>query len=150
MLLSQILCQTFLLYNFHILRVTQFRIMYRWGTQICFLHWALTDNVPVQAVKTNEMRRYRSSNSWPRHCAEVWSASRHGRFTPREMASSTHWMGDWLGPKADLGALKKWKIIFPAHLPKACIKKKIYRQCFLRGRNWSSQQQTVELCTNRY
>jgi hypothetical protein len=29
-----------------------------------------------------------------------WSASRPGRFTPRERASGTHWIGGWVGPRA--------------------------------------------------
>jgi hypothetical protein len=29
-----------------------------------------------------------------------WSASRPGRFTPRERAPGTHWIGGWVGPKA--------------------------------------------------
>jgi hypothetical protein len=28
-----------------------------------------------------------------------WSASRHGRFTPRERAPGTHWIGSWVGPR---------------------------------------------------
>jgi len=31
-----------------------------------------------------------------------WSASRSGRFTPRERAPSTHWIGGWVGPRAGL------------------------------------------------
>jgi hypothetical protein len=27
-----------------------------------------------------------------------WSASRPGRFNPRERAPGTHWTGDWVGP----------------------------------------------------
>jgi hypothetical protein len=27
-----------------------------------------------------------------------WSASRPGRFTPRERAPGTHWIGGWVGP----------------------------------------------------
>jgi len=27
-----------------------------------------------------------------------WSASRTGRFTPRENAAGTHWIGGWVGP----------------------------------------------------
>jgi hypothetical protein len=33
-----------------------------------------------------------------------WSASRPGRFTPRERAPSTHWIGGWVGPRAVLEA----------------------------------------------
>jgi hypothetical protein len=33
-----------------------------------------------------------------------WSASRPGRFTPRERVPGTHWIGGWVGPRAVLGA----------------------------------------------
>jgi hypothetical protein len=33
-----------------------------------------------------------------------WSASRPGRFTPRERVPSTHWIGGWVGPRAVLDA----------------------------------------------
>jgi hypothetical protein len=39
-----------------------------------------------------------------------WSASRLGRFTPREKAPGTHWIGGWVGPRAVLGAVVKRKI----------------------------------------
>jgi hypothetical protein len=29
-----------------------------------------------------------------------WSASLPGRFTPRERAPGTHWIGGWVGPRA--------------------------------------------------
>jgi hypothetical protein len=32
-----------------------------------------------------------------------WSASRPGRFTPRERTPGTHWIG-WVGPRAVLDA----------------------------------------------
>jgi len=31
-----------------------------------------------------------------------WSASRSGRFTPRERACGTRWIGGWVGPRAVL------------------------------------------------
>jgi hypothetical protein len=31
-----------------------------------------------------------------------WSASHPGRFTPREGAADTHWIGGWVGPRSDL------------------------------------------------
>jgi hypothetical protein len=34
-----------------------------------------------------------------------WSASRPGRFTPRERAPITYWIGSWLGPRAVLDAV---------------------------------------------
>jgi hypothetical protein len=36
-----------------------------------------------------------------------WSASRPGRFTPRERAPGTHWTGGWVGPRAGLEAVVK-------------------------------------------
>jgi hypothetical protein len=39
-----------------------------------------------------------------------WSASRPGRFTPRERASGTHWIRGWVGPRAVLEAVVKRKI----------------------------------------
>jgi hypothetical protein len=31
-----------------------------------------------------------------------WSASRPGRFTPRESALGTHWIGGWVSPRTGL------------------------------------------------
>jgi hypothetical protein len=39
-----------------------------------------------------------------------WSASRPGRFTPRERASSTNCIGGWVDPRAGLDAVVKRKI----------------------------------------
>jgi hypothetical protein len=36
-----------------------------------------------------------------------WSASRPGRFTPRERAPGTHWIGGWVGPRAGLDDVDK-------------------------------------------
>jgi hypothetical protein len=42
-----------------------------------------------------------------------WSASRSGRFTLRERAPGTHWIGGWVGPRAVLDAVVKRKIPSP-------------------------------------
>jgi hypothetical protein len=39
-----------------------------------------------------------------------WPASCPGRFTPRERAPRTHWIGGWVGPRAVLDAMVKRKI----------------------------------------
>jgi hypothetical protein len=39
-----------------------------------------------------------------------WSASRPGRFTPRERVPDTHWIGGWVGPRPVLDAVVKRKI----------------------------------------
>jgi hypothetical protein len=36
-----------------------------------------------------------------------WLASRPSRFTTRERAPSTHWIGGWVGPRAVLEAVVK-------------------------------------------
>jgi hypothetical protein len=36
-----------------------------------------------------------------------WSASRHGRFTPGEIAAGTHWLGGWVDPRAGLDDVEK-------------------------------------------
>jgi hypothetical protein len=57
--------------------------------------------------------RYSSTRSLTSALDEgEWSASRPGRFTPRERAPGTHWIGGWLGPRAVLDAVVKRK--FPA------------------------------------
>jgi hypothetical protein len=40
-----------------------------------------------------------------------WSASRSGRFTLRERALGTHWIGGWVGPRAVLDAMVKRNVI---------------------------------------
>jgi hypothetical protein len=36
-----------------------------------------------------------------------WSASRPGRFTLRERAFGTHWIGGWVGPRTGLDDVEK-------------------------------------------
>jgi hypothetical protein len=40
-----------------------------------------------------------------------WSASRPGRFTSREIAPCTHWIGGWVGPRVGLDDVEKRKIV---------------------------------------
>jgi hypothetical protein len=43
-----------------------------------------------------------------------WSASRPGRFTPKERAPGTHWIGGWVCLRAVLEAVVKRKFPAPA------------------------------------
>jgi hypothetical protein len=43
-----------------------------------------------------------------------WSASRPGRFTPKEGVPGTHWIGSWVGPRVVLKAVVRRKIPSPA------------------------------------
>jgi hypothetical protein len=45
-----------------------------------------------------------------------WSASRPGRFTTRERAPATHWIGGWVDPRAGLDDVEKWKFLPPPGL----------------------------------
>jgi hypothetical protein len=40
-----------------------------------------------------------------------WSGSRSCRFTPGERASDTHWIGGCVGPRGDVDAVAKRKIL---------------------------------------
>jgi hypothetical protein len=42
-----------------------------------------------------------------------WSASRTGRFIPRETVPDTHWIGGWVSPRAVLDAVERRKIPSP-------------------------------------
>jgi hypothetical protein len=58
--------------------------------------------------------RYSSTHSLTSALDEGdWSASRLGRFTTRERARGTHWIGGWEGPRAVLDAVVKRKIRSP-------------------------------------
>jgi hypothetical protein len=39
-----------------------------------------------------------------------WSASRIGQLIPGKFASATHWIGDWVGPRAGLDPAEWGKI----------------------------------------
>jgi hypothetical protein len=49
------------------------------------------------------------------------SASRPGRFTPREIVSYTHWIGGWVGPRTGLDVVEKRNILAPAGNPTLAI-----------------------------
>jgi hypothetical protein len=42
---------------------------------------------------------------------DEWSISRPGRFSPRERAPFTHWIGGWVGPRAGLDDVEKRKFL---------------------------------------
>jgi hypothetical protein len=48
-----------------------------------------------------------------------WSASHSGRFTPREVALCTHWIGGWVGPSAGVDTVVKRKIPSPCRESKS-------------------------------
>jgi hypothetical protein len=55
------------------------------------------------------MKAYEGVDVWthvyltPTLVGGEWSASLPGRFTPEEKTSGTHWIADWVGPRAGLG-----------------------------------------------
>jgi hypothetical protein len=56
--------------------------------------WRYSSTVPDLGVRKNE-----------------WPASRPCRFTPRERAPGTHWIGSWVDPRANLDDLEKRKLL---------------------------------------
>jgi hypothetical protein len=42
---------------------------------------------------------------------DEWSPSRPGRFTPGDGAPGTHWLGGYVGPRADLDDVEKRKFL---------------------------------------
>jgi hypothetical protein len=45
-----------------------------------------------------------------------WSGSRPGRFTAKERAPGTHWIGGWVDPRAGLDDVKKRNFLTPLGL----------------------------------
>jgi hypothetical protein len=67
------------------------------------------------AMKTYWEWRYSSTHSLTSTLdGGEWSASRPGRFTPKERAPGTHWIGGWVGLRAGLDAVVKGKIPSPS------------------------------------
>jgi hypothetical protein len=65
-------------------------------------------------MKMHERVEVQLHHSRPQHQMD-WSASGPSNFTPREIASGTHWMGSWMDLTASLDAVEKSKISRPYH-----------------------------------
>jgi hypothetical protein len=48
-----------------------------------------------------------------------WLASRPGRFSPGEIDPGAHWIGDWVGPRAGLKAVKRKTLVSAGNLTPA-------------------------------
>jgi hypothetical protein len=64
-----------------------------------------------------------------------WSASRHGRFTPGGRTSDTHWIGDWVDPRAGLEYMEKRKFLTQPGLElrplgRPARNQSLYRLCY--------------------
>jgi hypothetical protein len=73
-----------------------------------------------------------------------WSSSHSGRFTPRQNAPGTHWIGGWLGPGTCLDEMESRKIKpLPGTelrtLGRPARSQSLYRLCYSRS---GIQQQT--------
>jgi hypothetical protein len=53
----------------------------------------------------------RSTFSWPRHLLEVSGQLRAPAALPAGKVPSTHWIGGWVGPRAGLDYMEKWKFL---------------------------------------
>jgi hypothetical protein len=47
------------------------------------------------------------------HFLDLSTSSRPGRFTPRERAPGTHWIGGWMGPRTGLDDMEKGEFLEP-------------------------------------
>jgi hypothetical protein len=72
---------------------------------LCFFNWA-----PCHEGVLEEWRYSFTHSLTSAIVGGEWSASRPGRFTPREIALGNHWIGGWVGPRAILDAVVKRKI----------------------------------------
>jgi hypothetical protein len=64
-----------------------------------------------------------------------WSVSQPGRFTPREKAPGTHWIGGWVGSRAGLDAVVKRKI--PSSRQESNPRTPIVQPVAQRYTNWA-------------
>jgi hypothetical protein len=62
-----------------------------------------------------------------------WSASRPGRFTPRERAPGSHWIGGWVGPRAVLDAVVLEKLVIYVIIKSFHIITVLYQEVWARG-----------------
>jgi hypothetical protein len=74
---------------------------------LCF-NWA-----PSHEGVSREWRYSSTHSSTSALGGGEWSASRPYRFTPKERAPGTHWLGGWVGPRTVLDAVMKKKIPSP-------------------------------------
>jgi hypothetical protein len=76
-----------------------------------------------------------------------WSASCPGRFIPRERAPGTHWIGDWVGPRAVLDAVGKRKIPTPRResIPRTPVVQPV-AQCYTDWVITNGISETSERC----
>jgi hypothetical protein len=71
---------------------------------LCFFNWA-----PRHEGVLAKWRYSSTHSSTSVLDGGEWSASRSGRFTPRERALGTHWIGGWMDPRTGLDAVVKRK-----------------------------------------
>jgi hypothetical protein len=81
--------------------------------------------------------------------------SRPGRFTARERAPGTHWIGGWVGPRAGLNAVVKRKIPSPqqksnprtpiVQARSPVLYRLSYHALFMFGMRWKMLQRRI-LC----
>jgi hypothetical protein len=60
-----------------------------------------------------------------------WSASRSSRFSPKEIAPGTHWIGGWVGLRASLDAVVK------RNIPSSCRDSNPVAQNYITELSWS-------------
>jgi hypothetical protein len=74
-----------------------------------------------------------------------WSASRPGRFTPRESALGTRWVGGWVDPRASLDDVEKRKFLTPPELEFRPLSRPARSQSLYRLRYPGSRMYVIDL-----
>jgi hypothetical protein len=75
---------------------------------VLFFNWASRHEGVLGEWRYSSTHSLTSALDWGE-----WSASRHSRFTPKEIPPGTHWIGGWVGPRPVLDTVVKRKIPSP-------------------------------------
>jgi hypothetical protein len=115
-----------------------YRTVWRVKLSLCF-NWA-----PCREDALGEWR-YSSTHSLTSALdGGEWSASRPGRFTPKERTPGTHWVGGWVGPRAVLDAVVKRK--FPSLHRESNPRTPIVQPVAQRYTDWAITAPHIGLC----
>jgi hypothetical protein len=85
----------------------------------CFSNGKIKVKLSLCLIKRHAMKAYWRVDVWLHAFLTStldggeWSASLPGRFSPRESAAGTHWIGGWVGPRTGLDVVVKTKIPSP-------------------------------------
>jgi hypothetical protein len=99
-------------------------VLYLYAKKSCDDLWTSNDSIGLKLWKSFEKRcrkvvpvRSMTKKHWiyvfltSALLGGEWSASRPCRFTPKERAPVTHWIGGWVGPRAGTSDMSRWQFL---------------------------------------